>query len=124
MEPTPSSISPLKKFFMVLGIIFAVLIVLAIGGAIALLYFKHYGIDVSAPFRNTAASSTYDHPYLSTQQEKTLSNIGIDPATLPTSITREQAEFAIGVVGQKRADEIMAGATPTIAEVLAAKKCL
>ena len=108
---------------MILGVIFAILIALGVGAFALLHYFKPYGIDVAAPFKSDM-TVPYDHPYLSSQQESTLQNIGIDPATLPTSVTPKQADCAIGAVGKKRAAEIMAGATPTLTEIIATKKCL
>ena len=123
MESTEKKSSVLTKIFVVLGVIFAVFLVLIIGGFIALVVMKPYGLDVLAPFKENKAVP-YDHPLLSSQQEKTLQNLGIDPAVLPTSITSAQTQCAMTALGQKRANEILAGATPTITEILTLKKCL
>ncbi|MCI0479918.1 hypothetical protein L0Y59_05215 [Candidatus Uhrbacteria bacterium] len=113
----------LKKFFIALGVMFAALILLVIGAIVALVLVKPYGIDITAAFK-ADKGVPYDHPMLSPEQEQTLQNLGVDPAVLPTSITPEQTQCAVEVLGQARASEILGGATPSVTEILFLKKCL
>ena len=123
MEPTEKKSGFLRKSLIVVGVMFAVIGMLIVGMVVALLFLKPYGLDVMAPFKGNKGVP-YDHPLLSPAQEKTLQSLGIDPAVLPTSITSSQARCGVEVLGQKRAQEILAGSTPTMMEILSLKKCL
>jgi len=57
-------------------------------------------------------------------QKKTLQSFGIDPATLPTTITVTQQTCLEGKFGAARFAEIKAGASPTVIEFYNAKSCL
>jgi len=63
------------------------------------------------------------NPYLSASQEAALEKVGVNPATLPTSVTDTQKTCLINAVGEVRANEIKAGAMPTVTEILKAKAC-
>lgn len=63
------------------------------------------------------------NPYLSASQEAALENVGINPATLPTSVSDTQRTCLINAVGEARANEIKAGAMPTAVEIFKAKSC-
>lgn len=64
------------------------------------------------------------HPALSAEQEQALEKIGVDPATLPTTLTPEMRVCFVGILGEARVGEIQAGATPSPAEFFKARECL
>ena len=64
------------------------------------------------------------NPALNTEQEQALDSVGIDPASLPTTITPTQQECFIEVLGQARVEEIVSGDTPTATEFFRARGCL
>jgi len=68
--------------------------------------------------------STYDHPLLSPSQEEALSNLGVDVSAIPSSITPEMEDCLTEKLGEERAAEIKAGATPSPLDILKAKSCL
>src|SRR5680860_1558769 len=51
---------------------------------------------------NVIASSTYDHPLLSAEQEASAAKAGIDVSKLPTEITPEQQQCANNKLGEAR----------------------
>jgi hypothetical protein len=57
-------------------------------------------------------------------QKKTLQSFGIDPASLPTTITVTQQTCLEGKFGTARFAEIKAGASPNAIEFYNAKSCL
>ncbi len=61
---------------------------------------------------------------LSTGQMEALVSLGIDPATVPSSISAEQEQCFVGELGEARVIEIKAGAVPSAMEFLSAKSCL
>jgi hypothetical protein len=61
---------------------------------------------------------------LSPEQVSALEKIGIDPATLPTTITPAQEACFTEKLGAPRVAEIKAGATPSAAEFFTARSCL
>ncbi|OGF25090.1 hypothetical protein A2303_05710 [Candidatus Falkowbacteria bacterium RIFOXYB2_FULL_47_14] len=69
-------------------------------------------------------SSADKHPLLNEEQEKTLENYGVDVSQLPSSITPGMGECFIEKLGQKRADEIVGGATPSAMEIFKTRSCL
>jgi hypothetical protein len=117
-----------KRLFMVLGIIFSVILVIVIVIIIFVAIKKPFGLDVtqlpSAVLgTGEVTASSYDHPVLSEEQEVFLENLGIDTETVPTTITAEQEACAVGKLGQKRVDEIKAGAALNSADYLKAGRC-
>ena len=61
------------------------------------------------------------------EEENIIRSIGIDPAKVPTNseeVTPELANCLINAVGETRATEIEAGATPTTLEIIKASNCL
>lgn len=64
------------------------------------------------------------HPALTPTQERVLETVGIDPSTLPASVTDTQKQCLINAVGEARANEIKAGALPTVSELVRAQACL
>jgi hypothetical protein len=69
-------------------------------------------------------ASGYNHPLLNDSQEQTLYDLGVDTGKLPTEISDSMKQCFIEKLGQGRADELVAGATPTNTEVYKAKDCL
>jgi hypothetical protein len=112
----------LKNILAGLGIIFLIIILLIV----TFIIIKPYGIDtikIISVLLNKNPASSYDHPYLTTQQESILESVGIDTKNIPTEITPELQNCATPILGQARADEIMSGSTPTIDELLKIKGC-
>lgn len=64
------------------------------------------------------------HPALSASQESALKNVGINPATLPSSISPDQEQCFIEAIGVTRVEEIKAGDAPTPTEIFKARECL
>lgn len=108
--------------FIILGVIFALLI-LVIG---IIIFIKPYGVDVikvAPALFNESTTSTFDHPYLTTQQEVILESAGVNLKTVPTEITPAQQDCSVSILGQTRVDEIIAGSTPSMSEILKVKSC-
>ncbi len=113
---------------MTLGVIFFIL--LAVG---AYLYIADpFGIKPiiksltgqSASTTKQPSTTTADkNPLLSPIQEKALEKIGIDPATLPTSITPAMEACFYEKLGATRANEIKNGAQPTAGDYFIARSC-
>jgi hypothetical protein len=62
---------------------------------------------------STAVSDPTDkHPNLTASQEDALELIGVDPGVLPSEITREQEACFVAKLGAERVLAIKAGATP------------
>ncbi len=69
------------------------------------------------------ASLVDKNPALSPAQESALEKIGIDPATLPTSITPEMEDCFVSKLGESRVSEIKAGDSPTPTEIFVTRSC-
>jgi hypothetical protein len=81
--------------------------------------------ETETPRTETSTETNNDkNPALSPAQEKALETFGIDPATVPTSVTPEQEACFVEKLGQQRVDEIKAGDSPTAAEFFKAKSCI
>ena len=63
------------------------------------------------------------HPLLSSEQEKALTDVGVDIGTLPTTIPPALEACAIEKLGQKRVEEIKQGDVPGPLDILRAKTC-
>jgi hypothetical protein len=61
---------------------------------------------------------------LSPAQKQALVAFGIDPATVPSSMSLEQETCFVGVLGEARVGEIKAGAVPSAIEFFKAKGCI
>ena len=61
---------------------------------------------------------------LTSDQANALKAIGVDPNSLPTTITPEQEECFVKIFGQIRVNEIKAGDTPTATEFIKGTSCL
>lgn len=118
-------------FFVTLGVIF--LIILSIVGYLLMTSptLKALFLDSKATTTTTTASTTKTsapvvdkNPILNDKQEKALETFGIDPATVPSSITPAQEACFVKILGQTRVNEIKAGDTPTATEFFQAKSCI
>ncbi len=61
---------------------------------------------------------------LSAEQKQALIAVGVDPASIPSSISAEQEECFTEALGASRVMEIKAGAVPSALEFLRAKSCI
>jgi hypothetical protein len=110
-----------RRFFMIIGIIASIFVLLIAAAVAYILIEQPLGINFSPPWQ--ANQEPYDHPFLNQEQELFLQNIGIDPESIPTEITKEQEQCAFEALGAQRIQEIKSGATPSITEILKVKPC-
>jgi Na+-transporting methylmalonyl-CoA/oxaloacetate decarboxylase gamma subunit len=126
MPEEKEKFSTFKKFLMTVGIIAVIFIFLVILAALALVaYFvinKPFGIEIN-PLAKTEINSEYDHPLLSTEQEKTLQSLGVNLESIPTTITPTQEQCAVEVLGQDRVNQIKSGSAPSVTDYFKAKNC-
>jgi hypothetical protein len=61
---------------------------------------------------------------LSSAQVQALISLGIDPASVPSSISAEQETCFKGVLGEARVAEIKSGAVPSAFEFMRAESCI
>lgn len=73
---------------------------------------------------NNGTSTTSNKPFLSEGQKQTLAKFGIDPASIPSSITVAQEECFKVKLGSARFAQIVAGDSPSITEFISAKSCI
>ncbi len=112
----------IKNILAGFGVIFLIIILIIV----ILVVVKPYGVDViriTSVLLDKNPTSSYDHPYLSVQQEAILESVGIDTKKLPTEITPALQKCATPILGQARATEIMSGDIPTVEEMLKIKDC-
>ncbi len=119
----------LQIFFIILGVIFFILIL----AGTYLYVVDPFGIkpfikgisSQTVPVAKKTDTSVVDkNPLLTPVQEQTLEKIGIDPATLPAKITPAMEACFYNKLGEKRANEIKNGATPSAADYFAARSCI
>lgn len=140
----------IKAFFMGLGVVFFVLILIAtylfvvdpfnIKPLMSLLWSQNSATlepSVTAPVDSsdensipTGATESSDTPEsntnasLSPAQAAALEGVGISPDSLPSSISPEQEACFIQKIGSDRVEAIKAGAAPSAAEIWQARECL
>ncbi len=121
----------IKGFFITLGVIFLILILLLTVFIIVDPFKLRPLISsmVEIPFisNNTSENkfnSTETHPFLTEQQANTLKTMGIDPETLPTEITPDMEMCFTEKLGEQRVNEIKAGSEVTAVDYLKAKDCV
>ena len=115
----------LNVFFVILGVIFFVIILIGLYLFVVDPYNIKpilFGSDVAVT--ENSSPQVDKNPVLNESQEKALETFGIDPATVPASITPEQEACFVEILGQVRVDEIKAGGTPTATEFFKARGCL
>lgn len=119
----------LTVFFVILGVIFFVLILMGAYFYVA----DPLGLrEAFGPaMQNAVGAATSSegetankNPALSENQEKALETVGINPAAVPASITPEQEACFVSILGEARVAEIKAGGIPTPAEYYQAKGCI
>src|SRR5680860_77880 len=117
----------LNVFFVFLGVIFFLIIV-----ALSYLWIAD-PFNIKPMFMRTEDSigNEYEdsanidaHPLLNDSQELILKLAGINPASLPREITPELEACVVDKIGEARTREIVAGATPSVSEVIQAQTCL
>lgn len=130
----------LTVFFVALGVIFFVLLVL-----LAYVWFADpfeirplIGTYRESPSELSATAETGEtslapsastvpddkNPNLTAAQANALEIIGVDVTALPTEITADQMTCFTRVLGATRVAAIEAGAAPTPIEILKAKECI
>lgn len=117
----------LTIFFVTLGVIFSLIIIVGVYLFVVDPYNikpLFFGSDtVTTPIKETPVIVD-KNPILNEKQEKALETFGIDPASVPSSITPEQESCFVAILGQARVDEIKAGDSPAAVEFFKAKGCL
>ena len=115
-------------FFVTLGVIFFILILIGTYFYITdplnlkpVIFGKDSEVTESA---REGTSEVDRHPLLSETQEKTLETFGIDPADIPSEITPEQEACFEAALGSARVEEIKSGDSPTAAEYFKARGCI
>ena len=68
-------------------------------------------------------SPTEKNSKLSPEQESALRAIGINPESLPSTLTPEMEACFVAVLGSARVAEIKGGGSPTPQEVFASRSC-
>jgi hypothetical protein len=115
-------------FFVTLGVIFFILIVIGtylfITDPLDLRSALTVSDSNSVSAVDDGSTQIDKNPMLNAPQEKALETFGIDPAVVPTDITPEQESCFEGKLGQDRVGEIKAGDVPTVAEYFKARDCI
>lgn len=114
----------LKGFLIFIGILILILILF-----VGYLYFTDpFNLRIEPIITEdgveTEVREKYDHPLLNESQEDTLEKIGIDAQKIPSTITPEMEDCFVGILGQERVNEIIAGDSPSIIEIFKAKDCI
>jgi hypothetical protein len=133
------------NFFMVLGILFVIILILLTVLFIAdpynlkPMFFGTSGTaqttakPVAPVTTDTTTASTSDTPVpvttdttftLSAAQKQALVGLGIDPNSVPETVTAEQALCFEGKLGAPRVAEIRAGSVPSTFELIKVKSCV
>ena len=117
----------LNIFFVTLGIIFFILILIGTYFFVTdPLNLKPiiFGSDSEVVTEEVGGTKVSKNPILNEKQEKALETFGIDPASIPSSITQEQESCFVEILGQARVNEIKAGDSPTATEYFKARNCI
>lgn len=77
--------------------------------------------DGSASDEEEASAGGFE---LSDAQVEALISLGIDPASVPSSISAEQEACFVSALGEERVAEIRVGAVPSALELLKAESCI
>lgn len=129
------------QFFVTFGVIFLILMVIGLyflltdapGKQEASTLQQNNDALVTSADTNSDTATTTDGPStdetsggfeLSNAQVEALISLGISPDAVPSSITIEQENCFIGVLGEARVEEIKAGAVPNTLELVRAKTCI
>lgn len=131
--------SLLTKIFLGLGVIFFILILvgtylfitdpynlkpLLLGSPAKTQTTKTDTTETKTSGTTTTTGATTGGFQLSAAQKQALVAFGIDPATVPSSISAAQETCFVNVLGESRVSEIKAGAVPSALEFFKAKSCI
>jgi len=123
-------------FFLTLGVIFFILILIGVG--VFLFRDQLFGVDTptdavvppqsatsSSETRSPTTTNTIDTgvPVTPSQQEA-LNAWGIDPASLDATLTPDRIACFVSILGAERVAEIKAGAVPSPMEFFKVQTCL
>lgn len=111
-------------FFVSLGVIFLILILFGVFFFLVdpLNLRAGQGASAGNGVNNSAAADK--NPQLNASQEQALQSFGIDPASVPSSISPEQEACFEEKLGKERVNEIKGGASPTMQDYMLARGCL
>ncbi len=70
------------------------------------------------------ANTTVTPLELTEQQKEAVSAVGVDPESIPDTISTEQEACFVGILGSERVLEIKGGAVPSVIEFARVKECL
>ncbi|MFA6105367.1 MAG: hypothetical protein WC725_02080 [Patescibacteria group bacterium] len=119
----------LEIFFITLGVIFFLIIIVGVYLFVADPYgikpfIKTFTSPATSTTTKAGTTTTVKNPLINAQQEAALKAVGIDPAKLPTTITPAMEACFTAALGAQRVAEIKAGAAPTPVDMFKAKGCL
>lgn len=117
----------LTIFFVALGIIFFIIILIGVYlYVVDPLNIKPFIFNNEAAESSPRAgdSTTDTHSLLNESQANALETFGIDPSSIPSEITPEQEACFEERLGTARVAEIQAGDAPSAAEFLTARDCI
>jgi len=120
----------LNIFFVTLGIIFFVIIVIGLYFFftdplnLKPLIFRTESNIVTTIKNDSTDSGVDNNSVLSESQIKVLETFGIDSSQVPSEITPEQESCFIEKLGASRVNEIKAGDSPTATEFFKARECI
>lgn len=115
-----------------LGVLFIVLLLVGVGfylsttlGSSTTGYSNAPANAVSSDTTDTSTGETGGTEFtLTDAQKQALSSFGIDPASVPSSISAEQEACFVAELGSERVGEIKAGGTPSAMDFFKAKGCI
>jgi len=126
----------LTPIFVTLGVIFSVLLV----GALSIYFYNQYStqsfsksnsgtettqVNTNGSDTTSATEQSASKPsFLSESQRQALASFGIDPSSLPATLTAAQMACFESTLGASRVAEIKAGASPSAVEFFKAKGCI
>ena len=124
----------LNWFFVTLGVIFLILVIIIsyiwIADPFNLKPLIPSGISPVSVIKTITGNNEVKidnidkNPLLTEEQEAQLESLGIEPADLPTEITPEMEKCFTEKLGEDRANQIIQGSSPTPADFLKASSCL
>jgi len=127
----------IKMFFIVLGVIFFTLLLSltyffitdpynlrpTLMPIIGEMVFPNTVSDTNTTDSETNTSSS-NNSTLSPAQKQVLESIGVNPDSLPSTITPSQEVCFVGILGQARVNEVKGGVTLSAMEFFKASSCL
>lgn len=123
----------LNIVFVVLGVLFIVVLLVGTGFYLSLDQTSNTASYTAAPAAAVSSSGTsstteqqeVDEEFILTDNQKqALSSFGIDPASVPSTISAEQEACFVAELGGSRVAEIKAGASPSAIDFFKAKGCI